>query len=107
MVLAPSLGGVITGRLTLRGTWDKVTTDPVLKFLVVAITGYGMATFECPMLSLKNVNAIAHYTDWIVAHVHVGALAWNGFMAFGVIYWMIRRLCKTIVLSTKLAEAHL
>jgi len=106
MLLAPSWGGMINGLLTLRGAWDKVRTDPVLKFLVVAITGYGMATFEGPMLSLKNVNAIAHYTDWIVAHVHVGALAWNGFMAFGVIYWMIPRLFKTKLFSIKLANAH-
>jgi len=106
MLLAPSWGGMINGLLTLRGAWDKVRTDPVLKFMVVAITGYGMATFEGPMLSLKNVNAIAHYTDWIVAHVHVGALAWNGFMAFGVIYWMIPRMFKTKLYSTKLANAH-
>ena len=79
----------------LRGAWDKVRTDPVLKFMVVAITGYGMATFEGPALSLKNVNAIAHFTDWIIAHVHVGALAWNGFMAFGIIYYLIPRLFKT------------
>jgi cytochrome c oxidase cbb3-type subunit I/II len=81
MLIAPSWGGMINGLLTLRGVWDKVREEPVLKFFVVAITGYGMATFEGPMLSLKNVNAIAHYTDWIIAHVHVGALAWNGFMA--------------------------
>ncbi|KAF5296692.1 hypothetical protein FQR65_LT19802 [Abscondita terminalis] len=74
MLIAPSWGGMINGLLTLRGAWDKVRTEPILKFFVVAITGYGMATFEGPMLSLKNVNAIAHYTDWIVAHVHVGAL---------------------------------
>ena len=73
MLIAPSWGGMINGLLTLRGVWDKVRVEPVLKFFVVAITGYGMATFEGPMLSLKNVNAIAHYTDWIIAHVHVGA----------------------------------
>jgi len=82
MLIAPSWGGMINGLLTLRGAWDKVRTDPTLKFMVVAITGYGMATFEGPMLSLKNVNAIAHFSDWIIAHVHVGALAWNGFLAF-------------------------
>jgi cytochrome c oxidase cbb3-type subunit I/II len=80
--------------------------DPVLKFFVVAITGYGMATFEGPMLALKNVNAIAHYTDWIIAHVHVGALAWNGFFAFGMIYWLIPRLYKTKLWSIQLANAH-
>ena len=95
MLIAPSWGGMINGLLTLRGAWDKVRVDPVLKFFVVAITGYGMATFEGPMLALKNVNAIAHYTDWIIAHVHVGALAWNGFFAFGMIYWLIPRLYKT------------
>lgn len=106
MLLAPSWGGMINGLLTLRGAWDKVRIDPVLKFFVVALTGYGMATFEGPMLSLKNVNAIAHYTDWIVAHVHVGALAWNGFMAFAIIYWLVPRLTKTQLWSTKLANFH-
>ena len=106
MLLAPSWGGRINGLLTLRGAWDKVRTDPVLKFLVVAITGYGMATFEGPMLSLKNVNAIAHFTDWIIAHVHVGALAWNGFLAFGMIYWLVPRIYKTKLYSIKLANAH-
>ncbi len=106
MLLMPSWGGMINGLLTLRGAWDKVRTDPVLKFLVVAITGYGMATFEGPMLSLKNVNAIAHYTDWIIAHVHVGALAWNGFLAFGMIYWLIPRLTKSKLYSVGLANFH-
>lgn len=106
MLIAPSWGGMINGLLTLRGAWDKVRTEPVLKFFVVAITGYGMATFEGPMLSLKNVNAIAHYTDWIVAHVHVGALAWNGFMAFGIVYWLFPRLAKTELFSKKLANFH-
>jgi cytochrome c oxidase cbb3-type subunit I/II len=106
MLIAPSWGGMINGLLTLRGVWDKVREEPVLKFFVVAITGYGMATFEGPMLSLKNVNAIAHYTDWIIAHVHVGALAWNGFMAFGMIYWIIPRMTKTQLFSKKLANFH-
>ena len=106
MLIAPSWGGMINGLLTLRGAWDKVRTDPVLKFMVVAITGYGMATFEGPMLSLKNVNAIAHFTDWIIAHVHVGALAWNGFLAFGMIYWLIPRLFKTKLYSIGLANLH-
>ena len=106
MLLFPSWGGMINGLLTLRGAWDKVRTDPVLKFMVVAITGYGMATFEGPMLSLKNVNAIAHFSDWIIAHVHVGALAWNGFLTFGMVYWMVPRLFKTKLFSTKLANAH-
>ncbi len=106
MLLAPSWGGMINGLLTLRGAWDKVRTDPVLKFLVVAITGYGMATFEGPMLSLKNVNAIAHFSDWIIAHVHVGALAWNGFLTFGMIYWMIPKMTKTRLHSVGLANFH-
>lgn len=106
MLIAPSWGGMINGLLTLRGVWDKVRTEPILKFFVVAITGYGMATFEGPMLSLKNVNAIAHFTDWIVAHVHVGALAWNGFMTFGMIYWLIPRMMKTELYSKKLANFH-
>jgi cytochrome c oxidase cbb3-type subunit I/II len=106
MLIAPSWGGMINGLLTLRGVWDKVRTDYVLKFFVVAITGYGMATFEGPMLSLKNVNAIAHFTDWIIAHVHVGALAWNGFLAFGMIYWLLPKLFKTKMYSDKLANFH-
>ncbi len=106
MLIAPSWGGMINGLLTLRGAWDKVRTEPTLKFFVVAITAYGMATFEGPMLSLKNVNAIAHYTDWIVAHVHVGALAWNGFMVFAIVYWLIPRLTKTVLYSKKLANFH-
>src|SRR5690554_2099747 len=106
MLIAPSWGGMINGLLTLRGVWDKVREEPVLKFFVVAITGYGMATFEGPMLSLKNVNAVAHFTDWIVAHVHVGALAWNGFMTFGMIYWLVPRMWKTELFSKKLANVH-
>ena len=106
MLIAPSWGGMINGLLTLRGAWDKVREDPVLKFFVVAITAYGMATFEGPMLSLKNVNAIAHFTDWIVAHVHVGALGWNGFLTFGMLYWLWPRLYKTPLYSKKLATTH-
>ena len=106
MLIAPSWGGMINGLLTLRGAWDKVRTDPTLKFMVVAITGYGMATFEGPMLSLKNVNAIAHFSDWIIAHVHVGALAWNGFLAFGMIYWMVPKMFKTRLHSIPMANFH-
>jgi len=106
MLIAPSWGGMINGLLTLRGAWDKVRTDPVLKFMVVAITGYGMATFEGPMLSLKNINAIAHFSDWVIAHVHVGALAWNGFLIFGMVYWLVPKLFKTTLWSTKLANWH-
>ena len=106
MLIAPSWGGMINGLLTLRGAWDKVRTDATLKFMVVAITGYGMATFEGPMLSLKNVNAIAHFSDWIIAHVHVGALAWNGFLTFGMIYYLVPKLFKTDIYSKGLANAH-
>ena len=106
MLIAPSWGGMINGLLTLRGAWDKVAESPVLKFMVVAITTYGMAVFEGPMLSLKNVNAIAHFTDWIVAHVHVGTLGWNGFLTFGVLYWLIPRIFQTKLYSTKLANTH-
>jgi cytochrome c oxidase cbb3-type subunit I/II len=106
MLIAPSWGGMINGLLTLRGAWDKVREDVVLKFLVVAVTAYGMATFEGPLLSLKNVNAIAHFTDWIVAHVHVGALGWNGFLTFGILYYLIPKMFKTPLYSTKLANIH-
>lgn len=106
MLIAPSWGGMINGLLTLRGAWDKVRQEPVLKFMVVAVTAYGMATFEGPMLSLKNVNAIAHFTDWIVAHVHVGALGWNGFLTFAMLYWLWPRLYRTELYSKKLANAH-
>ncbi|MFN8711686.1 MAG: cytochrome-c oxidase, cbb3-type subunit I [Bacteroidota bacterium] len=106
MLIAPSWGGLINGLLTLRGAWDKVREDVVLKFLVVAVTAYGMATFEGPMLSLKNVNAIAHFTDWIVAHVHVGALGWNGFLTFGILYWLVPKMWGTTLWSKKLAGWH-
>ena len=106
MLIAPSWGGMLNGLLTLRGAWDRVREDPVLKFMVVAITCYGMATFEGPMLSLKNVNGIAHFTDWIVAHVHVGALGWNGFLTFGMLYYLIPRLYQTKLFSVKLANTH-
>jgi len=106
MLIAPSWGGMLNGLFTLRGAWDKVREEPVLKFLVVAITCYGMATFEGPMLSLKNVNAISHFTDWTIAHVHVGALGWNGFLTFGVLYWLIPRMWNTSLYSKKLAGTH-
>lgn len=106
MLIAPSWGGMLNGLLTLRGAWDKVREDVTLKFLVVAITAYGMATFEGPMLSLKSVNAISHFTDWTIAHVHVGALGWNGFLTFGVLYWLIPKLFQTKLYSKKLANIH-
>ncbi|HRO41595.1 MAG TPA: cytochrome-c oxidase, cbb3-type subunit I [Flavipsychrobacter sp.] len=106
MLLAPSWGGMLNGLLTLRGAWDKVREDVVLKFMVVAVTAYGMATFEGPMLSLKNVNAISHFTDWTIAHVHVGALGWNGFLTFCMLYWLIPRMFKSNLYSQKLANWH-
>ncbi|HVT86744.1 MAG TPA: cytochrome-c oxidase, cbb3-type subunit I [Chitinophagaceae bacterium] len=106
MLIFPSWGGMINGLLTLRGAWDKVREDVVLKFLVVAVTAYGMATFEGPMLSLKTVNAISHFTDWTIAHVHVGGLGWNGMLTFGMLYWLIPRIFKTDLYSKKLANAH-
>ena len=106
MLIAPSWGGMINGLLTLRGAWDQVRENTILKFMVVGITTYGMATFEGPMLSLKNINAIAHFTDWIVAHVHVGALGWNGFLTFAMLYWMIPRIFQTTLFSEKLIKTH-
>ncbi|MEM9065178.1 MAG: cytochrome-c oxidase, cbb3-type subunit I [Planctomycetota bacterium] len=107
MLWMPSWGGMINGLLTLRGAWHKVATDPVLKFFVVGITFYGMATFEGPLLSIKTVNSLSHYTDWTIAHVHSGTLGWNGFMIFGMAYWLAPRLFQTNGLySIKLASAH-
>lgn len=106
MLWMPSWGGMINGLLTLRGAWHKVSTDPVLKFFVVGITFYGMATFEGPLLSIKTVNALSHYTDWTIAHVHAGALGWNGFMIFGMVYWLLPRVFQTKLWSVKLATWH-
>jgi cytochrome c oxidase cbb3-type subunit I/II len=106
MLWAPSWGGMINGLLTLRGAWDKVRQDPVLKFFVAGVTFYGMATFEGPLLAVKSVSGLAHYTDWIIGHVHSGALGWNGFMAAGMFYWMVPRLFGTKLYSKKLADAH-
>lgn len=106
MLIAPSWGGMINGLLTLRGAWDKVREDTRLKFMVVGVTAYGMATFEGPLLSLKNVNAIGHFTDWIVAHVHVGALGWNGFLTFAMLYYLIPKIYHTELFSKKLLNIH-
>jgi len=106
MLLMPSWGGMINGLLTLRGAWDRVRDSAVLKFFVVGVTAYGMSTFEGPMLSLKSVNAISHFTDWTIAHVHIGAMGWNGFMIFGMIYWLWPRLFNTKLKSETLANAH-
>ncbi len=106
MLWMPSWGGGVNGLLTLRGAWNKVVEDPILKFYVVAVTAYMMSTFEGPMLSVKSVNALAHYTDWIIAHVHTGALGWNGFLTFGMLYWLAPRVFQTRLHSQKLAELH-
>ncbi|MFN9863305.1 MAG: cytochrome-c oxidase, cbb3-type subunit I [Bacteroidota bacterium] len=106
MLIAPSWGGMLNGLLTLRGAWDRVREDPVLKFMVVAVTAYGMATLEGPLLSLKNVNAIAHFTDWIIAHVHIGGLGWNGFLIFGMAYWLVPRMWNTKLYSVQMANTH-
>ncbi|MHB8897761.1 MAG: cytochrome-c oxidase, cbb3-type subunit I [Thermoguttaceae bacterium] len=106
MLWMPSWGGMLNGLLTLRGAWDKVAQEPILKFFVVGVTFYGMSTFEGPLLSVKSVNALSHYTDWTIAHVHAGALGWVGFMSFGMIYWLLPRMFQAPLFSKKLANAH-
>ena len=106
MLIAPSWGGMLNGLLTLRGAWDKVRENPVLKFFVVAVTCYGMATFEGPLLATKTLNKIGHFTDWVIGHVHIGALGWNGFMAFGMIYYLLPIMWRTKLWSVKLANWH-
>ncbi len=106
MLVAPSWGGMLNGLLTLRGAWHKVREEPMLKFMVVAVTAYGMATLEGPTLAIKSVNSLSHYTDWTIAHVHTGALGWNGFLTFSVLYWLFPRLYNTTLWSTKLANWH-
>lgn len=106
MLWMPSWGGMINGLLTLRGAWHKVAADPILKFFVVGVTFYGMSTFEGPMLSIKSINALSHYTDWTIAHVHSGALGWNGFMTFGMLYWLMPRIYQTKLWSPKLMSWH-
>ena len=106
MLIAPSWGGMINGLLTLRGAWDKVRKDPVLKMFVVGVTAYGMSTFEGPMLALKSVNALSHFTDWTIAHVHIGTLGWNGMLTFGMIYWLVPRMFNTKLYSRGLANVH-
>ncbi|MBL7964515.1 MAG: cytochrome-c oxidase, cbb3-type subunit I [Flavobacteriales bacterium] len=106
MLIAPSWGGMLNGLLTLRGAWDRVREDPVLKFFVVAVTCYGMVTLEGPLLSTKFFNSISHFTDWTIAHVHVGGLGWNGFMTFGLAYWLVPRMWGAKLWSVRLANAH-
>ncbi|TAL03868.1 MAG: cytochrome-c oxidase, cbb3-type subunit I [Verrucomicrobia bacterium] len=106
MLIAPSWGGMLNGLLTLRGAWDKLRTEPMLKFMVVAVTAYGMATLEGPTLAIKSINSLSHYTDWTIAHVHTGALGWNGFLTFSMLYWLFPRLYNTKLYSIKLANYH-
>jgi cytochrome c oxidase cbb3-type subunit I/II len=106
MLIAPSWGGMLNGLLTMRGAWDRVRDDVLLKFMVVALTAYGMATFEGPLLSLKNVNMLSHFTDWTIAHVHVGGLGWNGMLTFGMLYWLFPRMFRTELYSKKMANQH-
>jgi cytochrome c oxidase cbb3-type subunit I/II len=106
MLWAPSWGGMLNGLLTLRGAWDQVRQDPVLKFFAAGVTFYGMATFEGPLLSIKSVSGLAHYTDWIIGHVHSGALGWNGFMAAGMFYYLIPKLYGRELHSRSAANMH-
>jgi len=106
MLWAPSWGGMLNGLLTLRGAWDKLRSDPVLKFFAAGVTFYGMSTFEGPLLSIKSVSGLAHYTDWIIGHVHSGGLGWNGLMAAGMFYWCVPRLYGTKLHSRAAANFH-
>src|SRR5690606_3809450 len=106
MLILPSWGGMLNGLFTIRGAWERVKEDPILKMFIVALTCYGMATLEGPLLSVKSLNAISHYTDWTVAHVHVGALGFNGFLVFGMLYYLIPRMWNTELYSRKMANTH-
>ncbi len=107
VLLAPSWGGMINGIMTLSGAWDKLRTDPILRFLLVSLSFYGMSTFEGPMMAIKTVNALSHYTDWTIGHVHSGALGWVGFVSIGAIYFLLPRVVgKTEMYSKKLMEFH-
>lgn len=106
MLIAPSWGGMLNGLLTLKGSWNAVRNDPILKFFIVSLICYGIATFDGPMLATRTINSISHFTDWIIAHVHLGTLGWNGFMAFGMIYWLVKKLWNTKIYSIKLANIH-
>jgi len=107
ILLAPSWGGMINGIMTLSGAWHKLRTDPILKFLIVSLSFYGMSTFEGPMMSIKTVNALSHYTDWTIGHVHSGALGWVGFISMGSLYYLIPRLFgRTEMWSVRLISLH-
>ena len=106
ILLAPSWGGMINGIMTLSGAWEKLRTDPVLRLLIVSISFYGMSTFEGPMMSIKTVNALSHYTDWTIGHVHSGALGWVALISMGSLYYLIPRLFDRELYSLKLVEVH-
>ncbi len=107
ILLAPSWGGMINGIMTLSGAWHKLRTDPILKFLIVSLSFYGMSTFEGPMMSIKTVNALSHYTDWTIGHVHSGALGWVGLVSMGAMYYLIPRLFgRTEMYSVRLINVH-
>ncbi|MES2150956.1 MAG: cytochrome-c oxidase, cbb3-type subunit I [Pseudomonadota bacterium] len=107
ILLAPSWGGMINGMMTLSGAWHKLRSDPILKFMIVSLSFYGMATFEGPMMSIKTVNSLSHYTDWGIAHVHAGALGWVGFITMGSIYYLLPRVAgKQAMWSTRLVDTH-
>jgi len=106
ILLAPSWGGMINGIMTLSGAWEKLRTDPVLRLLIVSISFYGMSTFEGPMMAIKTVNALSHYTDWTIGHVHSGALGWVALVSMGSMYYLIPRLFNRELYSLKLVEAH-
>jgi cytochrome c oxidase cbb3-type subunit 1 len=106
ILLAPSWGGMINGIMTLSGAWEKLRTDPVLRLLIVSISFYGMSTFEGPMMSIKTVNALSHFTDWTIGHVHSGALGWVALVSMGSLYYLIPRLFDRQLYSLKLVEVH-
>jgi cytochrome c oxidase cbb3-type subunit 1 len=106
ILLAPSWGGMINGIMTLSGAWEKLRTDPVLRFLIVSVSFYGMSTFEGPMMSIKTVNALSHYTDWTIGHVHSGALGWVAMISLGAMYYLIPRLFSRELYSLRLVEVH-
>jgi cytochrome c oxidase cbb3-type subunit 1 len=107
ILLAPSWGGMINGVMTLSGAWSKLRTDPILRFLIVSLSFYGMSTFEGPMMAIKTVNALSHYSDWGIGHVHSGALGWVGFITIGSLYYMIPRVFGKVKMhSVKLIEVH-
>ncbi len=106
ILLAPSWGGMINGIMTLSGAWEKLRTDPILRFLIVSVSFYGMSTFEGPMMSIKTVNALSHYTDWTIGHVHSGALGWVALISMGTMYYLIPRLFNRALYSLRLVEIH-